>query len=77
MPFAQALDAGKLLKLRDLNEGFSDPQLISLTYHQASLVVEHLIDTYGEPALWQLLRAYGEGLETDAAFKDAFNATHR
>jgi len=75
VPFAQALDAEKLLELRDLNDGFSDPSLISLTYHQASLVVDHLIDTYGEPALWQLLRAYGQGLETDAAFKAAFNAT--
>ena len=57
------------------NEGFSDPRMTSLVYHQASLVVEHLIDTYGEPAWWRLLRAYGKGLETDAAFKEAFNAT--
>jgi tetratricopeptide (TPR) repeat protein len=49
--------------------------MISLVYHQSSLVVEHLIDTYGEPKLWQLLRAYGKGLETDAAFKEAYNAT--
>lgn len=75
IPFAQALDAGKLLKLRDLNEGISDPRLTSLIYHQASLVIEHLIQTYGEPKLWQLLRAYGKGLETDAAFKEAYNAT--
>ena len=44
-----------------LNEGFSDPRMISLAYYQASLVVEHLVDTYGEPALRDLLRAYGEG----------------
>jgi tetratricopeptide (TPR) repeat protein len=73
--FAQALEEGELLKLRDLNEGFSDPQLISLTYYQASLVAGHLIATYGEPALWRLLRAYGEGLETDDAFVSAFGAT--
>ena len=59
--FAQALEEGELLKLRDLNEGFSDPQLISLTYYQASLVAGHLRATYGEPALWRLLREYGEG----------------
>ena len=75
VPFAQALEEGKLLKLRDLNEGFSDPQLISLTYYQASLVADHLVATYGEPALWRLLRAYGEGLETDDAFVSAFDAT--
>jgi len=75
VPFAQALDAGKLLKLRDIQEGFSDPRMISLVYQQSSLVVEHLMDTYGEQAWWRLLRAYGKGLETDAAFKEAFNAT--
>ena len=75
VPFAQALEEGRLLKLRDLNEGFSDPRLISLVYYQASLVADHLIDTYGEPALWRLLRAYGEGLETEEAFVSAFDAT--
>jgi tetratricopeptide (TPR) repeat protein len=72
VPFAQALDAGKLLKLDDIQEGFSDPRMISLVYHQSSLVVEHLIETYGREAFWRLLRAYGKGLETDAAFKEAF-----
>jgi tetratricopeptide (TPR) repeat protein len=75
VPFAQALEAGKLLKLRNINEGFSDPQMISLVYHQSSLVIEHIVATYGEPALWRLLREYGKGLETEEAFKAAFNAT--
>lgn len=75
VPFAQAYVAGKLLQLSDINEGFSDPRMISLVYHQSSLVVEHLVDTYGEEAFWRLLRAYGKGLETDAAFKEAFNVT--
>jgi len=72
IPFAQALDAGKLLKIRDIQEGFSDPRMWSILYHQSSLVVEHLIDTYGNQAWWRLLRAYGKGLETDAAFKEAY-----
>jgi tetratricopeptide (TPR) repeat protein len=75
LPFVQAFDAGKLYKLADLNEGVADPQLASVSYHQASLLIEHLIDTYGEPALWRMLRAFGKGLETDAAFEEAFNAT--
>jgi tetratricopeptide (TPR) repeat protein len=75
VPFAQTLDAGKLLKLRDIQEGFSDPRMWSILYHQSSLVVEHLIETYGEQAWWRLLRAYGKGLETDAAFKEAFGVT--
>ena len=73
--FAQALEAGKLLKLRDIQEGFSDPRMISLVYHQSSLVIDHLVDTYGAQAFWRLLRAYGKGLETDAAFKEAFGVT--
>jgi tetratricopeptide (TPR) repeat protein len=73
--FAQALEQGKTLKLRDLNEGFSDPQLISLTYYQASLVVEHIIDVYGQPKLHDLLRAYGRGLENEAAIQSALGVS--
>jgi tetratricopeptide (TPR) repeat protein len=75
VPFAQALDDGKLLKLADLNEGFSDPRMISLAYYQSSLVVDHLIATYGEPKFHQFIRSYGRGLETDEAFKEVFGAT--
>jgi tetratricopeptide (TPR) repeat protein len=75
VPFAQAMEAGKIFKLSVLNEGFSDPELISLAYHQASLVAEHLAKTYGEASLGKLLQAYGRGLETDAAVKEAFNVT--
>jgi cellulose synthase operon protein C len=73
--FAAALTQGKTLKLADLNEGFSNPQLINITYYQASLVVDHLVATYGEPALRQFLRAYGRGLETDAALQEAYKVT--
>ena len=75
VPFAQAMDAGKIFKLNVLNEGFSDPEMISLAYHQASLVSEHLAKTYGEAGMTKLLQAYGRGLETDAAVKEAFNVT--
>jgi tetratricopeptide (TPR) repeat protein len=70
--FAQALSEGKAIKLDVLNEAFSDPKTISLAYYQASLVVDHLVQTYGEPALWKMLRAYGRGLETEDALKDAY-----
>jgi cellulose synthase operon protein C len=73
--FAQAIDAGRLLKLKDLNEGFSDPRMISLAYYQSSKVVEHLIDTYGEPKFHAFIRSYGRGLETEEAVKEAFGAT--
>jgi tetratricopeptide (TPR) repeat protein len=73
--FVQALDAGKIPKLRDLNEGFNDPRTITLTYFQASLAVEHLFKTYGDQAVWRLIRAYGKGVEIDEAVKEAFNTT--
>jgi cellulose synthase operon protein C len=67
--FASALNEGRVLKLDVLNEGFSDPRMISLAYYQSSLVVDHIVDTYGEAALRDLLRAYGRGLEGDAALQ--------
>jgi tetratricopeptide (TPR) repeat protein len=73
LTFVHALDRGRLLKLRDLNTGFSNPELIGLTYYQASLLVEHMVAAHGEPALHRLLRAYGEGLETDAALEKALS----
>lgn len=72
--FAQALNEGRALKLDALNEAFTDPRTISLAYYQSSLVVDHLVDTYGEPALREFLRAFGRGLETDDALQEAFGA---
>lgn len=71
--FAQMLNAGSILKLADLNSGFTDPRMISMAYFQASLLVEHLVTEFGDEALHQLLRAYGEGLDSDAALKSAMN----
>jgi tetratricopeptide (TPR) repeat protein len=75
LAFAQAINDDKVLKLQVLNEGFSDPRLISLSYYQASLVVDHIVDTYGEPALRQFVSAYGDGLETEAAVKEALGVS--
>jgi tetratricopeptide (TPR) repeat protein len=75
MSFAQAINENKVLKLKVLNEGFSDPRLISLSYYQASLVVDHIVDTYGEPKLRDLIRSYGEGLETEAAIKESLGVS--
>ena len=75
MTFAQALDEGKILTVKDLNAGFTDPSTISLAYFEASLLVEHLVNTHSEPALRRLLRAYGQGLENEAALKEAFGVT--
>ena len=75
LSFAQALQDGKTLPLKDLNDGFTDPRLISLSYYQASLVVEHLIATYGEPAFHTFVRAFGKGLENEEAIKAAYGVS--
>ena len=67
LTFARALNDGSVLALRDLNAGFSRPDTISLAYFQASVLVEHMVDKYGEAALHELVRSYGDGLDTEAA----------
>ena len=46
--FARAMDRGKVLKLKDLNAGFTRPDTISLAYYEASLLVEHIVATRGQ-----------------------------
>ena len=73
--FASAMNEGEVLQLADLNAGFTKAETISLAYFEASLLVEHLIDRFGEPAIHDLLRAYGEGLETDEALQRVVGET--
>lgn len=67
VPFVQAMSAGEVIKLRELNAGFQDPRTISMAYYQASLLVEHLVDRFGEPALRAFVAAFADGIDTDAA----------
>jgi len=71
IPFARAMDRGKLISLRDLNSGFSNPEQISYSYYQASLVVEHIVEVYGQPKLRALVAAYADGADTEAAITKA------
>jgi tetratricopeptide (TPR) repeat protein len=75
LAFAHVYDRGQALKLKDLNAGFTRPDTIALAYFQASLVVDLIVEKYGEPALHALLRSYGEGLTTDAAVQKALGAS--
>lgn len=65
--FAGALNRGQVMKLRDLNSGFSNPELISLAYYEASLLVEHIVARFGEASLRELVRIFSEDLDTEAA----------
>ncbi|HEX6972745.1 MAG TPA: tetratricopeptide repeat protein, partial [Vicinamibacterales bacterium] len=69
VPFAMALERGKTLKVRDLNAGFTSPDTIALAYYQASLLVDHIVQTYGEAKLQALVSSYGQGLEGEAAIE--------
>jgi tetratricopeptide (TPR) repeat protein len=71
--FARAMDKGKVLKLRELNAGFTRPDTISLAYYEASLLVDHIVSTRGQQALNTLVRAFGDGVDSDAALKRAIN----
>jgi tetratricopeptide (TPR) repeat protein len=75
LAFAQALEEDKAIKLAAIDEAFTDPRLISLAYHQSSLVIELLVEMYGEPKFRDFLRAYGRGLETDQALKEVYGTT--
>jgi tetratricopeptide (TPR) repeat protein len=69
LTFAMAYGQGEHMTLRELNAAFQDPEKISLAYYQASILAEHIVDTYGMGALRKLLISYGEGLEGEAALK--------
>lgn len=69
--FAQALEKGQVLKLRDLNAGFTRGETIALAYYEASLLVEHIVSAYGEPALRKLVTSFRDGIDTEAALKRA------
>jgi tetratricopeptide (TPR) repeat protein len=73
LEFAAMLNRGEVIKLRDFNAAFQNPKLISMAYYQGSLLVQHLMTAYGDAGIRKLLRAYGQGLDTDAALKTALN----
>ncbi len=73
--FAQALAADELIPLAEINAAFSNPRTINLAYFQSSVVVDHVIDAFGEPAFYDLVRAYADNLEDDEAFQRALGVS--
>ncbi len=67
--FARAMDKGKVLKLRDLNGGFTRSETIALAYYEASLLVDHIVSTKGQGALNSLIRSYGDGIDNETALR--------
>ena len=71
LAFARAWADKKVLPLADLNAGFTRPDTIELAYFQSSLVVSLIVKQHGHPALTAMLRAYGDGADTEAALRKA------
>jgi tetratricopeptide (TPR) repeat protein len=71
--YAGLLNRGETIKLKDLNAAFQDPKLISIAYYEASLVVDHLVATFGQSGLNKLVKAYARGVDTDRALKEELN----
>jgi Flp pilus assembly protein TadD len=66
--FVAALAAGQVPAIRDIDASFGDPKTIVLAYYQAGLIVDYLIDTYGQAKFNALVRSFADGPEIGAAF---------
>lgn len=76
--FLATYKAGRILPVSRINEGFVRPRHpaeIGFSYYQASLVCELIELEHGEGALRELLVAFRDGLDTDAAFQRVLGVT--
>jgi len=71
LAFARAWADKRILSLSELNSGFTRPDTIELAYFQSSLVVSLIVRQHGHAALNAMLRAYGDGADTEAALRKA------
>ena len=72
VPFVRAMESGEVIKLRELNSGFQDPRTISLAYYQASVLVEHIVQKFGDEALRAFVASFAEGIDTETAIQRVF-----
>jgi tetratricopeptide (TPR) repeat protein len=76
--FLKAFQAGKLLPIGTLNDGFSrptGPDQVAISYYQASLVVEWIESQRGFASVLDLLKAYRDGRSTTDAFERVLGTT--
>ena len=65
--FVEAAVKGELLAVSELNRGFTRPKSrnqIVLSYYQASIVVEYIVDTFGFEAIRHMLDLYNRNRTT-------------
>jgi tetratricopeptide (TPR) repeat protein len=76
--FAGAVSRDDLLKVSDLNSGFTRPKSagqVIMSYYQASIVVEYIVGTYGFDAIRRMLRLYNEDRSTDEIIETVFDVS--
>ena len=76
--FLRALQAGALLPVSAINNGFArptGPEQVPISYYQASLMVEWIEAQKGFPAILELLAAYREGATAEKAFARVLGAS--
>jgi hypothetical protein len=74
---ASALHNGRLVRLRDLSTNQRWQQAAGsgwagLIYSESSLVISYLVDTYGLPAVVDVVQRTGGPISFDAVFQDVF-----
>jgi hypothetical protein len=67
---ADALAGGEVLPLATINNAFRGPRVM-FAYYQGGLMCELIERDFGFPALRELVRLYGEGLQTPEAIRRA------
>jgi tetratricopeptide (TPR) repeat protein len=73
LEFVTLLNRGETIKLGELNAAFTNPRTISLAYYQGALVVEYLVQLYGDAGVAKLVRAFADGSDSDTALKSALD----
>jgi tetratricopeptide (TPR) repeat protein len=73
LAMVRALRTGQLLPLRDLDEGFTrKPELVSLSYYQASQIIAFIEKHYGFDKVLALFPHFRQGRKTEAAITAVF-----
>ena len=71
--FANLMNRGETIKLRELNAAFRSPQLIGVGYYQASLLVAHIVERFGHEGLRKLVAVHAKGVDDEGGLKAALN----
>ena len=76
--FASAVERDDLLKVSELNSGFTRPksaEQVTLSYYQASIVVDYIVETYGFDAVLTMLHHYNEDKNTEQVIETTFDVS--